>query len=100
MAIPNYSILPVSSSDLPTLATFVHSSKRSLTINRLLFKDWPNEVAQKPLYTHAIESAFKDPSTDSLKVVDDESGDTPGFLVLTRKRPTDTERPTDKENRD
>jgi hypothetical protein len=64
------------------------------------FKDWPNEVAQKPLYTHAVESGFKDPSVDCLKVVDDESGDIVGYLVLTRKRPANTERPTDEENGD
>jgi hypothetical protein len=96
MPIPNHSILPVLSSDLPTLANFVHSSKLPLTINRLLFKDWPNEPAQKPLYTHAVQSGFKDPSVDCLKVVDDESRDIVGYLVLTRKRPANTERPTDK----
>jgi hypothetical protein len=91
MSIPNHSILPVSASDLPTLANFVRLSKLPLTINRLLFKDWPNESAQIAVYTNSVESAFKDPSIDFLKVVDDISGEILGHLVLTRKRSDNTE---------
>ena len=35
-----------------------------------------------------------------MKVVDDESGDIVGYLVMTRKRPANTERHTDKESED
>ncbi|RFU34901.1 hypothetical protein B7463_g1493, partial [Scytalidium lignicola] len=99
MANLNHSILPVTSSDLPTLANFLHSSKLRLSINRLLFKHWPNEATQKPLYSNAVESGFKNTSAESLKVIDDESRDIIGYLVLTRKRPVNTEQqPTDKEN--
>lgn len=100
MAVPNHSIVPVSSSDLPTLANLVHSSKLALTINRLLFKDLPNEAAQKPIYTNAVESGFKDSSVECLKVIDDESGDLVGYVGLMRKRPANRERPTDGDNGD
>lgn len=100
MSIPNHSILPVSASDLPTLAQFLRSSKLQLAINRFLFKDWPNEAAQIANYTSAVESGFKDPdpSTDRLKVVDDKSGEIVAHLVLTRKRPSSTEASTDQED--
>jgi hypothetical protein len=93
------SILPVSSSDIHTLGDFLYTSKLTLTINRLLFKDWPNETIQKPIYTGSVESAFKDPSVECLKVVDDDSGDIVGYLALTRRRPmAKTEHPPDAGN--
>jgi hypothetical protein len=90
MATPKHTIHPVEKSDLPTLATLVGASKLALTINRLLFKDWPNEVAQKPLYTGAVEGGFADPSVTNLKAVDNETGEIVGYLGLTRKRPAVT----------
>jgi hypothetical protein len=100
MSIPNHSILPVSASDLPTLAQFLRSSKLQLAINRFLFKDWPNEAAQIANYTSTVESGFKDPdpSTDRLKVVNDKSGEIVAHLVLTRKRPSSTKASTDQED--
>ena len=92
------SILPVSSSDLPIIGDFLYSSKLSLTINRLLFKDWPNEATQRPLYAGAVESGFKDPSVECLKVVDDDSRDIVGYLGLKRKRPANKEQYTDAGN--
>jgi len=100
MPSPNFSVLPVSRSDLSALANLVHTSKLSLTINRLLFKDWPNEAAQKGLYRQAVESAFEDPSVECLKVVDGESGDIVGHLALTRRRPGNTEKPPAKKDGD
>jgi hypothetical protein len=87
MATPKHSISAVEKANLPTLATLVAASKLSLTINRLLFKDWPNHAAQKPLYTGAVEGGFADPSVTNLKVVDNGSGEIVGYLGLTRKRP-------------
>ncbi|KAK7724817.1 hypothetical protein SLS57_004088 [Botryosphaeria dothidea] len=87
MASP-YSILPVAPSDLPTIAEFLYSSKLKLTINRLLFKDWPNEAAQRRQYTGAVEGALADPNTESLKAVDAASGEIVGYLAVTRKSAT------------
>ncbi|KAF2135232.1 uncharacterized protein K452DRAFT_293378 [Aplosporella prunicola CBS 121167] len=74
--------------DFPTIADFLHSSKLQLTINRLLYKDWPNDAAQKSQCTQTIEGAFADPHVENLKAVDETSGDIVGYLGLTRKRPT------------
>jgi hypothetical protein len=90
MATSKHTIHPVEKSDLPTLSALVGASKLALTINRLLFKDWPNEVAQKPLYTGAVEGGFANPAFTSLKVVDNETGELVGYLGLTRKRPAVT----------
>ncbi|KPM45626.1 hypothetical protein AK830_g951 [Neonectria ditissima] len=86
-------ILPVSSSDLHTIADFVHCAKLCLTINRLVYKDWPAEAAQKRNSTAAVESSFNDPSVECLKAVDDVSGEIVGFLALTKKPPIDEEKP-------
>ncbi|KAM5360142.1 hypothetical protein ACJZ2D_013957 [Fusarium nematophilum] len=87
------SILPISSSDLPTLAEFIHSSKLRLAINRLLFHDWPNDASQKPIYSQAVESAFNNPAVHCLKAVDQRSKDIIGYLVLTRKQPEEGSSP-------
>ncbi|OAL32312.1 hypothetical protein AYO22_00334 [Fonsecaea multimorphosa] len=91
-------ICPVSSSDLPLLSDLVHTCKLALPINRLLFKDWPNDAAQRPLYAAAVESAFKDELAVCLKAVDEGSGDVLGHVALTRKRPptesTETQLPS------
>ncbi|EXJ67323.1 uncharacterized protein A1O5_09336 [Cladophialophora psammophila CBS 110553] len=87
MTHPKQSIRPVSSLDLPLLSDLVHTGKLALPINRLLFKDWLNDAAQKPLYAAAAEAAFKDEQLECLKAVDEGSGDILGHLSLTRKRP-------------
>jgi hypothetical protein len=85
MSAPIFSILPVSKPDLPILANSVKESKLPLAINRLLFKDWPNEAAQKANYTRPNESTFNDPSVKMWKAVDNQSGEIIAHLVLTRK---------------
>ena len=93
------SIHPVSPSDLPTLGDFLYSCKLTLTINKLLFKEWPNEATQKPIYTGAVERANKDPEVEDLKVVDEKSGEIVAYLALTRKRPAaKTEQPPAEDN--
>jgi GNAT superfamily N-acetyltransferase len=87
MAAPNYSILSVEEADLPLLAKFVHASKLRLSINRLLFEDWPNETIQMKMYTDAVTSVFKDPNTECFKAVDTDSNEIIGYFVLARKRP-------------
>jgi hypothetical protein len=91
MATRKHTISAVEKSDLPTLATLVAASKLSLTINRLLFKNWPNHTAQKPLYTAAIEGGFANPSVTNLKAVSEETGEIIAYLGLTRKRSAVTE---------
>lgn len=81
------SIQPATEADLPTIAEFVHESKLALTINRVLFYDWPNDAAQRPVYRNAVESSFRDPDSETLKVIDNESGSIVGHLVLSRKTP-------------
>ncbi len=66
-------IVPVQSSNIPTLgAELLYPQKLALTINRLLFRDWPNETEQKSIYTGAVESALRDPSVECLKAVNDD----------------------------
>lgn len=95
MASP-YHILPVEPLDLPILAEFVYHSKLNLTINRLVYKDWPNEVAQRHQYALAVEGGFNNPKTESLKVVD-ASGEIVGYLALTRIHPTNANEPADED---
>jgi hypothetical protein len=91
MSTNKYSIQPVTSPDnLPTLIQFLHESKLSLTINRLLWKDWPNDICQRPQYINAIESSFKSESSEIFKAVD-ETGTIIGHLVLTHRKPATSE---------
>lgn len=83
------SVLPVVGSDLPRLAEFVHSAKLCLTINRLLYLNWPNEAAQKPQYRRAVESSFNNDNVQCLKAVDKQSNEIVGYLVLTPKTPVE-----------
>jgi ribosomal protein S18 acetylase RimI-like enzyme len=83
----NISILPVSKADLPILSDFLHTSKISLTINRLLVKDWPNEEVQRKHYADVITGSLQDASNELLKSVDTSTGQIAGFVVLTRKHP-------------
>lgn len=89
------SILPVAGSDLPKLAEFVHSAKLCLTINRLLYLNWPNDAAQKPQYRRAVESSFKNDNVQCLKAVDEESNELVGYLVLTRKTSVEARKDTE-----
>lgn len=100
MSSPSFSIRPVESSDIPTLGDWLAASKLALTINRLIFKDWPNEATQKPIYMDSVAGALKDATIESLKVVDDESGDILGYLALSRKRLAKIELSTDEANED
>ncbi|RSM07408.1 hypothetical protein CEP52_005261 [Fusarium oligoseptatum] len=89
------SIRPVAGPDLSLLAEFVHSSKLCLTINRLLYLDWPNEAAQKHQYRRAVESSFNNDTIQCLKAVDEESNELVGYLVLTPKTPVEESRDTE-----
>lgn len=81
----NYTFRPVKSSDATVLGAILYRSKRALTINRLLFNDWPNEAVQLQNYTSTIES-MDESMADSLCVVDNSSGEVIGLLALSRRK--------------
>jgi hypothetical protein len=82
----SYSIQRATLSDLPVLADLLYTSKLPLTINRLLWHDWPNEGAQRAQYSRAAEGGLNDLATETFKVIDDGSGETVGHLYLTRHK--------------
>lgn len=71
--------------DIKVLGGLLLRSKLSLTINRLLWKNWPNETAQREQYTAAVEGAFKDPNMLDLRAVDKETGQIAGYVCFTKK---------------
>lgn len=87
MSVPGYTIRPVQSSDIPALSDLLYESKLNLTINRLLFKDWPNEAVQRRNYAAIFESLDRS-KTEFVSVVDDGTGEVVGHFALTRRRPT------------
>ena len=91
MSALTFSVVPVMKSDLPAIAHLVHTCKLALPINRLLFENWPNDAAQKPLYTAAVNSSFDDDAVQCWKAVDDETGGLVGYIATTRKRPENIE---------
>lgn len=98
MAAPNYTITPVSESDLPFLASFIHTAKLSLSINRLIFNDWPKDATQTQMYTGAVRGGYADPSTECFKAVDCNSDEIIGYFVLARKQAVQ-ETPAEAENK-
>ncbi|OGM42254.1 hypothetical protein ABOM_009044 [Aspergillus bombycis] len=88
MTAPGYTIRPVELSDIPALGDLLYTSKLALTINRLLFKSWPNEAAQRQNYLNAVEGIEVD-SPESRTVVDNVSGEVIGHLALNRRRPVE-----------
>ncbi|KAJ5594053.1 uncharacterized protein N7459_000261 [Penicillium hispanicum] len=100
MTTPDYSIAAVASSDLPTLARFIHDAKLALSINRLIFLDWPNEPVQSRQYTSAVQSGYDDPSIECFKAVDNHSQEIIGYFVLGRKRSVEKTPPIDIKNDD
>ncbi|KAI1424638.1 hypothetical protein F5Y12DRAFT_750938 [Xylaria sp. FL1777] len=99
MAVPNYSVVPITDADIPTIGGFLQDSKLDLAINRFLVKDWPNFPVQKAHYTHAIERGVSNPQTTSLKVVDNASGQPVAHLFYTKKasRRVENDKPTTEE---
>lgn len=84
----NYTLCPIEPSDIHPLADLLYTSKLALTINRLLFRSWSNEAIQRNNYLSALEGL--DPSmSESLSVIDDQSGEPVGLLALNRRRPAD-----------
>ncbi|CBF83282.1 hypothetical protein AN3162.2 [Aspergillus nidulans FGSC A4] len=85
---PLYTFRQVERSDLDALEELLFTSKLSLTINRLLFKDWPNEAAQRRNYRAALENQdFESDDRERLGVIDNASGKLIGFIALCRRQP-------------
>ncbi|KAJ5917887.1 hypothetical protein N7454_010262 [Penicillium verhagenii] len=83
----SYAIYPVISSDLPALGNLIHAAKLALSINRLIFLNWPNEKLQSSLYSQAVRTGYENPAAECFKAVDNETGEIIGYIVLTRKTP-------------
>ncbi|RDW86897.1 GNAT family N-acetyltransferase [Aspergillus mulundensis] len=84
----NFTFRQVERSDVDTLEGLLFTSKLSLTINKLLFKNWPNEAVQRRNYRSALEGLdFDNSDRESLTVVDDELGKIIGHLALYRREP-------------
>ncbi|KAJ1714208.1 acyl-CoA N-acyltransferase [Aspergillus flavus] len=88
MTTPSYTIRAVEHSDIPALGELLYTSKLALTINRLLFKNWPNEATQRQNYLGALEGIDVD-SPKSRTVVDNDTGEVIGHLALNRRRPVE-----------
>ena len=85
----DYSILPIAPDDTSSVARMLCDAKITLSINRFLFKDWPNPAAQWENYSNAIKSGFGDPDRESVKVVDNKTGNIIGHFVTTHQKPQD-----------
>lgn len=87
----DYSIHPVVASDLSALGKFIHSAKLALSINRLIFLDWPNEELQSKSYYQAVQSGHENPAAECFKAVDNVTEEIIGYIVLGRKQPEESE---------
>ncbi|KAL4884886.1 acyl-CoA N-acyltransferase [Aspergillus karnatakaensis] len=84
---PDYTIRPFQPSDLAQSTEILYNAKLGLTINRLLYKNWPNAAAQRQNYRSTLENL--DPATmESLTVVDNDTGEVVGHITVTRKNPS------------
>jgi hypothetical protein len=91
MSSTSFTVSPIENSDLPAVSRNLAASKLPLTINRLLYKNWPNEEAQLAQCTKTIEGAFKNPlNVLFLKAIDNKSGEIVGHIAVTHKSAGDT----------
>ncbi|KAL3490071.1 hypothetical protein BJX62DRAFT_207940 [Aspergillus germanicus] len=84
-ATPSYILTPFTPSHIPQTSELLFTSKLALTINRLLFKNWPNEAVQRRNYTAVLDSLPRS-GVEALSVLDEDSGEVLAHLSLTRKR--------------
>jgi hypothetical protein len=90
--VPGYSAQPILQQDVPTIGSFLFDSKLRLSVNRLLYEDWPATSTQKTHYTNVVQEALQNnQNMDTWKVVEDETNGIVGHLFLTRYRSTSTE---------
>lgn len=85
--VAKHTILSLPASDLQASADLIHASKLSLTINRLLYKNWPATETQKAQCLYAVTNASHDPTIESFKVEDPDTKELTGYLALSRKQP-------------
>lgn len=85
MSNSKHSVQPFVRADVSTQANFLVAAKLQLPINRFLFKDWPNEPAQRRVYTDAAKGNFEGAENTCLKVVNDASGEMVGYIVITHR---------------
>ena len=79
-------ISPVQPTDLEDCVELTHASKLSLSINRLLWNDWPATSAQKFVCRRAIEASIGTGNNPRvLKAVDPKTGKLVGSLTLSRR---------------
>ena len=83
-----YSILPAAHSDVAVIGELLFESKRKLNINLLLWRNWPNETAQRSQYTKTIEDSLAIAEIYTFKAVEDETQQVIAFMALKRVRPT------------
>jgi predicted component of type VI protein secretion system len=97
MATSNYSIYSINTIDISVPVELLYSLKSTLAFNRAVFKNWPNEATQKALYRATIENILTPTSaTESLKAVDDETGDIIGYVAVSRESPS-TQNPAEQQ---
>ncbi|KAL4969879.1 GNAT family N-acetyltransferase [Aspergillus stella-maris] len=87
MSVKDYTIRPFENADIPATGELLYQSKFKLTINRLLFNNWPNAEIQRQNYMSTLENLDLK-IMESLTVIDDKSGQVVGHLTVTRKRLT------------
>ncbi|KAJ6016219.1 hypothetical protein N7540_010810 [Penicillium herquei] len=79
----DYRIERIEKEDLPFLGKFIHSAKLALSINRLLYLNWPNDELQSTQYSRAVNSGYHDPSSECFKAIDNATQEIVGYIVIT-----------------
>ncbi|KAL4782615.1 hypothetical protein BJX76DRAFT_332286 [Aspergillus varians] len=82
----NYTIRPMEPSDIPETSELLYESKLALMVNRLLFKNWPNEEIQRKNYRSVFDNLEHSPG-DKLSVIANASGEVVGHFTVTRRQP-------------
>ncbi|KAL3461728.1 acyl-CoA N-acyltransferase [Aspergillus heterothallicus] len=91
-----FKLTPFTPAHIPETAELLFTAKLGLTINRLLFKNWPNETVQRQHYTAVLEDTSAS-GIESLSVVDEVSGQVLGHLSITWRKPAGLESEDPKE---
>ncbi|KAL2863198.1 GNAT family N-acetyltransferase [Aspergillus lucknowensis] len=86
MSESNYTTTTFNDSYISETSELLFNAKLGLTINRLLFKNWPNEAIQRKNYRAVLENLDRS-KTEALSVVDNASGEVVAHLSITRKQP-------------
>lgn len=82
---PSFTIAFATDADVPALVHLIYLEKISLPINRCMWNNWPNEIAQKARVEAAVRGSLDGTKHKSYKIVDTEKDRVVGLLVLTRR---------------